>query len=199
MSSATRSNVPRFTPEQYLALERKAEFKSEFDNGFIEAMSGASREHNLITVNVTRSIATQFENRRCEVYAADMRVWVGFAKQYRYPDVTAVCGTPEFQDSEFDTLLNPTLIVEVLSPSTESKDRNRKFAAYRRLESLREYVLISQSEVLVERYTRDGENWVYTALDSLEDTLHLVSIDCAVPLKEIYAKVQFPVTGENAD
>jgi Uma2 family endonuclease len=199
MSTGMTSNLPRFTPEQYLALERKAEFKSEFDNGFIEAMSGASREHNLITVNVTRSIATQFENRRCEVYAADMRVWVGPAKQYRYPDVTAVCGTPEFQDSEFDTLLNPTLIVEVLSPSTESKDRNRKFAAYRRLESLREYVLISQSEVLVERYTRDGENWVYTALDSLEDTLHLVSIDCAVPLKEIYAKVELPETGENAD
>ena len=104
----------------------------------------------------------------------------------------AVCGEPEFQDSEFDTLLNPTLIVEVLSPSTESKDRSHKFAGYRRLKSLREYVLISRCEVLVEKYVRDGESWVYTALDNLEDTLHLASIDCAVPLKEIYAKVEFP-------
>ena len=118
-----------------------------------------------------------------------MRVWIGPKRQYTYPDVTAVCGPPEFQDGEFDTLLNPALIVEVLSPSTESKDRNRKFAAYRRLKSLREYVLISQSEVLVEKYARDGENWIYTALDNLEDTLQLVSIDCDIPLKEIYAKV----------
>ena len=121
-----------------------------------------------------------------------MRVWIGPKRQYTYPDVTAVCGPPEFQDGEFDTLLNPALIVEVLSPSTESKDRNRKFAAYRRLKSLREYVLISQSEVLVEKFARDGENWIYTALDNLEDTLHLVSIGCDIPLKEIYAKVQFP-------
>ena len=199
MSSATRRNIPRFTSEQYLALERRAEFKSEFDNGFIEAMSGASREHNLITGNVLSEIRTQFRNRTCEVYATDMRVWIGPARQYRYPDITAVCGDPEFQDGEFDTLLNPTLIVEVLSPSTESKDRNRKFAAYRRLKSLREYVLISQSEVLVERYTRSGENWLYTALDNLEDTLQLTSIDCQVPLKEIYAKVEFPEHAEGDD
>ena len=126
-----------------------------------------------------------------------MRVWIGPTRQYTYPDVIAVCGPPEFQDGEFDTLLNPSLIVEVLSPSTESKDRNRKFAAYRRLKSLREYVLISQSEVLVEKYARDGENWIYTALDNLEDTLHLVSIGCDIPLKEIYAKVQFPEPGED--
>jgi Uma2 family endonuclease len=199
MSSATTRSVPRFTPEQYLALERQAEFKSEFDNGFIEAMSGASREHSLITGNVSREIGNLFKNRSCEVYAADMRVWIGPARQYRYPDVTAVCGKPEFQDGEFDTLLNPALIVEVLSPSTESIDRNRKFAAYRRLKSLREYVLISQYEVLVEKFARDGENWIYTALDNLEDTLHLISIDCDVPLKEIYAKVEFPEPSEDDD
>jgi Uma2 family endonuclease len=197
MSSATRRNVPRFTPEQYLALERRAEFKSEFDNGMIEAMSGASREHNLISGNAYRKIGNQLENRPCEVYTNDMRVWIGPARQYRYPDVVAVCGEPEFQDGEFDTLLNPTLIVEVLSPSTESKDRSHKFAGYRRLKSHREYVLISQSEVLVEKFLQDGEKWIYTALDSLEDTLHLVSIDCAVPLREIYAKVEFPEPGED--
>jgi Uma2 family endonuclease len=197
MSSATRRNVPRFTPEQYLALERRAEFKSEFDSGLIEAMSGASREHNLITGNVSREIGNQFKNRSCEVYSADMRVWIGPSSQYRYPDVVAVCGEPEFQDGEFDNLLNPTLIVEVLSLSTESKDRSHKFAGYRRLKSLREYVLISQSEVLIEKFVRDGERWIYTALDNLDDTLHLVSIDCNVLLKGIYAKVEFPEPGEN--
>jgi Uma2 family endonuclease len=197
MSSATRRNIPRFTPEQYLALERKAEFKSEFDNGLIEAMSGASRQHNLIAGNLYRKIGNLLENRPCEVYTADMRVWIGPKRQYTYPDVTAVCGPPEFQDGEFDTLLNPALIVEVLSPSTESKDRSHKFAAYRRLKSLREYVLISQSEVLVEKYARDGENWIYTVLDNLEDTLRLVSIGCDIPLKEIYAKVQFPEPRED--
>jgi Uma2 family endonuclease len=197
VASATRRSVPRFTPEQYLALERKAEFKSEFDNGMIEPMSGGSRWHSLIVGNVLCKIGNAFKNRLSEVYAVNMRVWIGPARQYRYPDVVAVCGEPEFQDGEFDTLLNPTLIIEVLSPSTESKDRNRKFAGYRRLKSLREYVLISQSEVLVEKYVREGENWIYTALDNLEDTLHLVSIDCAVPLKEIYAKVEFPERGED--
>lgn len=199
MSSATRSNVPRFTPEQYLALERRAEFKSEFDNGFIEAMSGASREHNLINGNVFSEIRARLRDRPCEVYTNDMRVWIGPARQYTYPDVTAVSGEPGFQDGEFDTLLNPTLIVEVLSPSTESKDRSRKFAGYRRLKSLREYVLISQNEVLVEKYVRDGDKWIYTVLDNLEDSLHLVSIDCAIPLKEVYAKVQFPEPGEDDD
>jgi Uma2 family endonuclease len=199
MSSATRRSVPRFTPEQYLALERKAEFKSEFDNGLIEARSGASREHNLITGNVSRQIGNLFKNRSCEVYAVNMRVWVGPTKKYRYPDVVAVCGEPDFQDVKFDTLLNPTLIVEVVSPTTERIDRGRKFAGYRRLKSLHEYVLISQSEVLVEKYARDGENWIYTALDNLEDMLHLVSIDCAVPLKEIYAKVEFPEPSEDDD
>ena len=114
MSSASSRNIPRFTPEQYLFLERKAEFKSEFDNGIIEAMSGATREHNLITGNVSREIGNQFKGRPCEVYAGDMRVWVGPARQYRYPDVVALCGEPRFQDGTLDTLLNPSLIVEVL-------------------------------------------------------------------------------------
>jgi Uma2 family endonuclease len=192
MSWATSKNIPTFTPEQYLALERKAEFKSEFDNGIIEAMAGATREHNLIAGNVFRKIGNQFEDRPCEVYMGDMRVWVGPAKQYNYPDVVALCGTPRFQDGELDTLLNPALIVEVLSRSTESKDRGRKFAAYRRLESLREYVLIDPRHVLVERYTRQGENWVFTVLERLEDTLRLDSVGCEIPLKEVYARVLSP-------
>jgi Uma2 family endonuclease len=189
MSSAASKDVPRFTPEQYLAVERKAQFKSEFHNGFIEAMAGATREHNLIVGNLFSEIRARFKGRLCEVYTSGMRVWVGPARRYTYPNVVAVCGKREFQDSERDTLLNPMMIVEVLSPSTEKLDRGRKFADYRRLESLREYVIIDQEQVLVERYTRHGHQWLRTELNRLDDFLRLASIDCEVPLREIYARV----------
>lgn len=189
MSYASSNDVPRFTPEQYLALERKAESRSEFYDGFIEAMAGASRAHGLISLNLASQLLQQLEHRPCEVYNGDMRVWVGAASRYTYPDVVVVCGEPRFQDSDLDTLLNPTVIVEVLSPSTERMDRGKKFSGYRTLDSLREYVLIDQEQVLVEQYDRQGDQWVLTALNRLDDRLRLRSIDCEVPLRAIYAKV----------
>ncbi len=182
----------RLTPEQYLASERKASVKSEYDNGFIHAMAGASRPHNLISSNLNREIGSQLKDRPCEVYISDMRVCVSQTGLYTYPDVVAVCGEPHFQDGEFDTLLNPTVIVEVLSRSTEADDRGNKFAHYRRLASLREYVLVAQDKVLVERYTRQGDEWLLTDLRSLENVLRLGSIGCDMALREVYAKVQFP-------
>jgi Uma2 family endonuclease len=189
MSSPSSKSIPRFTPEQYLFLERNADFKSEFDNGIIQAMAGGTRAHNVVAVNLTREISAQFKGRPCEVYMGDMRVWVGPARQYNYPDIVALCGEPRFQDEGLDTLLNPVMIAEVLSRSTERKDRTTKFAAYRRLESLREYVLIDPRRVLVERYTRQGENWVLTVIETLESVLHLESVGCDIPLGEIYARV----------
>lgn len=189
MSSASSNDVPRFTPEQYLALERKAESKSEFYDGFIEAMAGASRAHGLISLNLASQLLQQLENRPCEVYNGDMRVWVGPANRYTYPDVVVVCGEPQFQDSDLDTLLNPTVIVEVLSPSTEQKDRGKKFTGYRGLSSLKDYILVDQDEVLVDQYTRDKEQWRLTIHDQHDDKLHLASIGCEVPLRAIYAKV----------
>jgi len=190
MASAAR--ITRYTPEQYLGLERKAEFKSEYHDGYITAMAGASREHNLITGNLVRELGLQFKNRPCEVYGSDMRVLVSPTGLYTYPDVVAVCEEPRFEDDEVDTLLNPTMIVEVQSASTESYDRGKKFGHYRRLDSLREYVLVAQDEVRVERYTRRGDDWVLTELNRLEDTLRLASIGCEVSLREIYAKVELP-------
>ncbi len=190
MASATR--IPRFTAEQYIALERKAEFKSEFRNGYIVAMAGTSREHGLIAGNTFRKIGNAFEARPCEVHIADMRVRVSPGGLYTYPDVVAVCGEAKFEDDDLDTLLNPTLIVEVLSQSTEAYDRGEKFMQYRQSGSLREYVLISQDKVLVERYTRSGNDWLYTAFRSLDDTLRLTSIDCEISLREIYRKVELP-------
>jgi len=190
MASAAR--ITRYTPQQYIAQERKAEFRSEYCNGFITAMAGTSREHNLITLNLGREISSQLKNRPCEAYVSDMRVLVSRTGLYTYPDVVAVCGEPRFEDDEVDTLLNPTAIVEVLSPSTESYDRGRKFAHYRLLESLQEYVMVAQEQVHVERYTRQGEEWLLTDLIDLDATLRLASIGCEVSLREIYAKVEFP-------
>jgi Uma2 family endonuclease len=190
MASAPHST--RYTPEEYLAPEQKATFKSEYLSGFITAMAGASREHNLIAVNLSREISAQLKERPCEVYGSDMKVCVSSTGLYTYADVVAVCAEPRFLDDKKDTLLNPTMIVEVLSPSTASYDRGDKFAHYRRLASLREYVIVEEDKVMVERYTRQRNDWLLTELNQLDDTLRLESIDCTVPLREIYAKIEFP-------
>jgi Uma2 family endonuclease len=192
-SAAVRT---RYTPEQYLALERQALEKHEYHDGSIFAMAGASRRHNLIATNLCREISSRLRDRPCEVYIGEMRVCVAPTGLYTYPDVVAVCGEPRLQDAEMDTLLNPTVIVEVLSPSTEAYDRGGKFAHYRRLESLREYVLVSQDRVRVERFTRQGEGegagWLLDEFSRPEDVLRLASIACEVPLAGISEKVAFP-------
>lgn len=184
-----------YTPEQYLALEREAEYKSEYVNGEIYAMSGATREHNLISGNVFGALHAQLRGRPCEVYTSDMRVQVSPTGMYTYPDVVVVCGEPRFEDHHVDTLLNPTIIVEVLSPSTERYDRGGKFAHYRRLESLTDYVLVSQDSPLVEHYVRhgdEGRQWILTESSGMDGVLRLASIGCEVALRDIYDKVRFP-------
>ena len=181
-----------FTPEEYLARERKALTKSEYRDGQIYAMPGASREHNLITGNTLVEFHLQLRNRTCEVYPSDMRVRVSAAGLYTYPDVIVVCDEPRFDDLHFDTLLNPTVLVEVLSPSTAAYDRGEKFRRYQSLDSLYEYVLISQDEVCVEHYClRREQHWNLTEYRSLDDVFQLVSIGCELSLRAIYAKVKF--------
>jgi Uma2 family endonuclease len=186
---ATAAVLQRYTPTEYLALERAAEFKCEYCNGFITAMAGARRKQNLITVNISAEIRDQLRNRRCEVYSSDMRVRTSEDGLYTYPDVVVVCDEPIFLDDELDTLLNPRLIAEVLSPSTEGFDRGDKFDRFKENEALREYVLVSQDEVLVERFPKQGEGWARTEYRDIGATLVLESIGCAIPLREIYAKV----------
>ncbi len=193
MSSAATKK--RFTPQEYLVLERKSETRNEYYNGEIFAMSGASREHNLIVGNLFRDIGNQLEDRPCETYTNDMRVWIEATGLYTYPDVVVVCGEPRFQDREVDTLLNPTVIVEVLSPSTEAYDRGDKFRHYRRIDSLHEFVLISQDRMMVERYTRQGKDWVLSDMTDPDQVLKLESIGCQIPLGRIYAKIKFPEPG----
>ena len=190
MASAARTRS--LTPEEYLALERKAEFRSQYDSGLIIAMPGGSRNHSIITVNVSGEIRQQFKGRPCEVFMIDLRLCVSPAGLYTYPDVMAACGELQFLDASTDTLLNPAMIVEVLSESTESYDRGRKFAHYQRLASLQEYVLIAQDELRVERYRRRGDEWVLSVFTDVDDRLHLASIDCEIPLREIYDRVEVP-------
>jgi Uma2 family endonuclease len=181
-----------YTPEEYLALERAADYKSEYVAGEIFAMSGASEDHNTIAGNIFRLLGNQFQGRPCRVYISDMRVQVAATGMYTYPDVVAVCGPREFAGAHRDTLLNPTVIVEVLSPSTEVYDRGAKFDHYWRLPSLAEYVLVAQDHMRVEHFARQGNGWVLTIARTSDDILRLPALDATLPLAAIYENVEFP-------
>ncbi|MDB5353122.1 MAG: hypothetical protein JWN86_4369 [Planctomycetota bacterium] len=196
---ATVAAKSYLTPAQYLSLERKSVVKHEYRRGETFETAGASRDHNLIVLNVSCVIGNGFVNRPCEAYAANMRVLIESTGLYTYPDVVAVSGEPRFEDSEVDTLLNPTVIVEVLSPSTEAYDRGEKFAQFRTVPSLQEYILIEQDEVRIERFSRRGGQWVLTEWTSLDDVTRLDAIDCDVPLREVYAKVELPAKPTTSD
>jgi len=178
------------TSAEYLAFERKAEFKSEYFAGEMFAMAGASQRHNLIVANIVRVLGNQLLERDCNVYPSDMRVKIGKINKYTYPDIAVACGEEQFEDEQSDTLLNPAVIIEILSESTEAYDRGKKFEHYQSLESLREYLLISQDPYRVEQYVRqDGRTWTYFEFHQAADTVHLPTIDCDLSLKDIYAKV----------
>lgn len=178
------------TPEEYLAIERKAESKSEYINGEIVAMTGASRQHNLIVVNIAGELRQQLRGRPCEIYSNDMRVRIPSTRLYTYPDLVVVCGEPQFEDDYLDTLLNPTLIIEVLSESTEGYDRGKKFGFYRTIPSLAEYLLIAQDEQRVEQYAKQPDGrWLLSEYRSTDDVAELASIQCQLALTEVYDKV----------
>ena len=180
------------TVEEYLALERQSETRNEYIDGEIAAMTGGTSCHSLITANLTGELRQRLKPRTCRVYSGDLKVRIPESNLYVYPDVSVVCGEPQFEDGERDVLLNPTLIVEVLSPTTESYDRGKKFESYQTLESLKEYVLVAQDRPRVEHYLRqDGHVWLYTDVSGLESTVSFASIGCQVPLAEIYDKVTF--------
>ena len=179
----------RYTPEEYLAMERHAEFKSEYIDGRIIAMSpGAGRPHNLVVHNLDREIGNRLLNSPCEIYPGDMKVNIDASGRYVYPDLCVSCD-PRFADGMADVLLTPLVIVEVLSESTEKYDRGEKFFHYRKIATLREYVLISQAECLVERHMKDGEFWQFSSVNDLDGTLVLSSVGVEIPLRCIYAKV----------
>lgn len=181
---------PFISPGEYLALERQAEYKSEYLNGDIFAMTGASRHHNLIAGNIFAKFRQRLEGRPCETYMSDMRVKVTATGLYTYPDVVVVCGEPQFEDNFVDTLLNPTVLVEVLSTSTERYDRIAKSSYYRTLDSLAEHLLVAQDRYRIEQYVKQPDNqWSLFDYRSLDDTVELKSISCSLALGDVYTKI----------
>lgn len=178
------------TPEEYLAFERRAENRNEYVNGEICAVTGANREHSLIVANAAGELRQQLKGKPCEAYAVKMRVNVPATRSYVYPDVVVVCGEPQFEDGYLDTLLNPTLVVEVLSKSTESYNRLAKSAYYRTIESLVEYLLVAQEEYRVEQYVRQADGrWLLSDVRSLDSVIELQSIGCSLALHDLYDRV----------
>jgi Uma2 family endonuclease len=179
--------------DDWLEGERASlEGRSEFVGGEVFAMTGASVEHNAIVANIVRELGTQMKGRPCQVYANDLKVRIRSADAGKYPDLIALCGEHQFQDGRRDVLLNPSLIVEVLSDSTEAHDRGDKFTLYRQIPSLREYLLVSQHRVQVELYSRgeDGR-WTLRDYSALADSVALASVGCTLDLAEVYDKVEF--------
>jgi Uma2 family endonuclease len=182
------------TPAEYLALERAAEGKSEYRDGEMVLMPGASRYHSLIVTNLVRELSQQLKGRPCEVYPNDMRLWVPAARLYTYPDVTVVLGEPALVDDHFDMITNPAVLIEILSPSTRAYDRGLKFDHYRKIPSLRDYLLVAQDEPLVEQFVRNPPQrwWRRTVAAGLDGIVNLPSIDCRLALAEVYDRVNFP-------
>ncbi|MDX1944267.1 MAG: Uma2 family endonuclease [Pirellulaceae bacterium] len=192
MSTAPLPKRKRVTPVEYLAIERAAEFKSELIDGEMVAMAGGTRRHSRIAVNLVSQLDEHFRGSPREVFNSDMRVKVSSSGLYTYPDVSVACAPIEFEDANEDTLLNPRILIEVLSKSTENRDRGWKFEHYFDLPSVMDYVLVSQDRPFVEHFVRraDGRR-MFEFVKGIEETLQLAAVDCSLALKDIYRGVQF--------
>lgn len=186
-----------WTIEQYLAFEQEQDERHEFIMGQVYAMAGASERHNQIASSLHYLLYGQLLERQCQVFQSDMRVQVLDSASF-YPDIVAICGEAHYSNDRRDTLLNPTVIIEVLSPSTEAHDRGSKFKQYRRLASLKEYALVSQHQIQIDHYTRQNDDtWVLTDFSDASDSLELDSINCLLLLSDIYRKVNFGQSKQN--
>src|SRR5215471_8343647 len=189
ISEAVVSTQPKtfLTPEQYLEIERKAEYKSEYYNGEMFATSGASLAHAFLVDNLTWELRRQLQGGPCRTASNDLRVFIPANGLFTYPDVVILCGEPRVRDSYLDTLLNPTVLVEVLSPSTEAYDRGRKFEHYQSIDTLREYLLVASDRVHVDLYTRQPDSrWLLTSASQEEESISLSTIGCVLTLNELY-------------
>lgn len=183
---------PRLTAEEYLALEREAKFKSEFFDGEMFAMAGGTVIHSLIATNLVSQMRTRLRGKPCLPFNSDLRILVEESELYTYPDLSVVCGPLHTATPEGDVLLNPTLIAEVLSDSTEAYDRGKKFELYRKIPTLREYLLVSQKEPRIEAFSRTKTGpWQFREAAGLSAKLKIPCLDIALSLKEIFANVTF--------
>lgn len=188
MSAITKTFI---SEKEYLEKERKAPTKSEYFDGEVFAMAGASRYHNRIVASIIMAIGPKLANGKCHIYPSDIRVHNNLNTLFTYPDVTITCGKEEYLDDEFDTLLNPTVLIEVLSPSTSSYDRGDKFMLYRSIPSLKNYVLISSMEVMAEVFTRkENDEWMLNISKDRKGSTYISAIDYDLSLQDIYAQVE---------
>ena len=184
--------VTKVTEEQYLALDRAAEFRSEFLDGEIIAMSGGSMRHARLQQNISSELYICLRGTQCEAFGPDFRVRVS-RRMYAYPDVSVVCGKPILADERQDILLNPVVIFEILSPSTEKYDRGVKFQLYRTIDFLKNYVLVDQNQIRIEHYSRETDNtWTLHDHDRLDDEVEIASLGVSLPLSRIYDRVELP-------
>lgn len=189
MVAATRNSV---TVEEYFALEQQSEDRLEYRDGAIVAMVGGSEAHSLIQLGIGSLLRVALRDRGCFVYPSDMKVQIAAANIYTYPDISVVCGEREFTPGRRDAILNPILLVEVLSPNTEMYDRGKKFGHYRRIPALREYVLVAQDSPMIEHYVRqDDGSWLWATAEGLNASITLPTLGCTLPLSEIYRQVEF--------
>jgi Uma2 family endonuclease len=189
MSTLTVTHV---TPEEYLAAERLSETRSEYLDGGVYPMTGASLNHGRIIINVATELVLQVRVRDCDVLATDMKVRLQGSRKFFYPDVCVLCSDPQFHDERKDIITNPDLVVEVLSPCTEAFDRGAKFQAYQSIESLKEYLLVAQDRPFIEQFVRsETGKWEYAAAIGLDSSLTLPSIECTLNLAAVYNRVEF--------
>jgi Uma2 family endonuclease len=180
----------KISPQEYLEMERQSTEKHEYYDGQIVAMAGATRRHNLINTNIVTALNIQLRKHPCELYASDMKV--RWKNNYVYPDVVVGCEQLLFDDGNKDVLLNPTLVIEILSPSTEGFDNGEKFSGYQQIATIKDYILVSQDKVKVRHYTRLTETlWHFVEYTTLESQLTLTSIDCRLTLADVYDKIEF--------
>ncbi len=189
----------KLTEQEYLAIERAAEFRSEFYKGEMFAMAGASGEHNRIKENFVVQLGMRLLDGPCESFSTDQRVLVSPTGLYTYPDILVVCGEVEFADGVFDTIVNPRVIIEVLSDSTEAYDRGAKFRQYRQIPTLQEYILVAQKEPAVDQFVRQPNGlWILTGYFQLSETFRLSAVPLEIPMTDIYRRVTFPSPEANS-
>ncbi len=182
-----------YEPAEYLAFERTAKFRHEYIGGEIYEMAGEKRSHSIICTNISGELHARLKGKLCEVYSPNMKVRTESSGIYTYPDATVVCGQPIFHDEAEDILINPKVIIEVLSPSTEKKDRGEKWENYQQIESLAEYLLVSQTKPRLEMYVRQpNQHWDWSYKIELTSSIYLASIDCELRLADIYDRIDFP-------
>lgn len=185
----------KLTAAEYLVRERQSDVKSEFFNGDVFAMTGASREHNRIKENLVGELFTRLKGGKCQTFSSDQRVLVEATGLYTYPDIVLVCGSAKYDAADRDTLTNPIAIIEVLSPSTERYDHGAKFRNYQQITSMIEYVVVAQDEPVCERFVRQTDgSWALVSFVGLTAALTLTSVAASIPLSDVYAGIDFPET-----